>query len=817
MAKIQSVWAIDIGQAALKALKLVPGDEPDKVLAEAFDYIEYPKILSQPDAEPEELIREALTTFLGRNEVKGSKVAIAVSGQAGLVKFVKLPPVEKSRIPDVVKFEARQQIPFALEEVIWDYQKIGAADGVEEEDFEMVEVGLFAMKKDQINRAILPLKMAGVEVDFIQMAPIALYNYIAFDNPPPQEPGATDPTSYVLLDIGVDNTDLIITDGTRIWQRNVPIGGNHFTRALTKELKQTFAKAEHLKRNATKAQDPRAVFSAMRGVFTDFANEVNRSIGFYSSVNRGAKIAQIIGLGNGFKLPGLMKFLQQNVNHEVNRLERFEKLTGEEVISAPQFQENLSSFAVAYGLGLQGLGDARMRTNLLPPEVEQVRMIRRKKPWALAASTLLMVGFSALFASAWGALQKTKPLEAPAKDAKSVADEGNKYQTDFDTAKSEFTKIKGGGETLVDDSGDNDSWPALLQTALGALPNPAKELAESDPDFDPAAPINAPIIGMLRVHVDKLVPVYREDLATEWFDTIDNQWKETMHPVDREKGPSGAGWVIQLVGHHYNPSRNAKNLTQRQKERAEGPLKYLRDVVLPRFSAPAMRLFGINHATLTWYHADPQWTTQKGASGVAPPPLREKAVAKTEGGGGDAGGGDMASMMGKMGGAGMQKMGGGMSGPGGMMGGGGMGGAMKGGMGGMMGGMGGGASAKTNEKDMSYLTRTDFTIEFVWQPLKRAAAPKDEEEYRAKLVEIKKTLTDAEEKMKGSVKAGQVDEAALEKLSLEESTKALEKAIQKIGAEGNAPSGEQPAGVNPPAGTPTPDSNQGAAAAAPTP
>ena len=67
-----------------------------------------------------------------------------------------------------------------------------------------------------------------------------------------------------MLDIGADNTDLIITDGTRIWQRNVPIGGNHFTRALTKELKLTFAKAEHLKRNATKAPDPRAIFTAMR-------------------------------------------------------------------------------------------------------------------------------------------------------------------------------------------------------------------------------------------------------------------------------------------------------------------------------------------------------------------------------------------------------------------------------------------------------------------------------------------------------------------------------------------------------------------------
>ena len=804
MAKIQSVWAIDIGQAALKALKLVPGDEPGKVTAEAFDYVEYPKILSQPDAEPEELVREALSTFLERNVLKGSKVAIAVSGQAGLVKFVKLPPVEKSRIPDVVKFEARQQIPFALEEVIWDYQKIGETDGGEADDFEMVEIGLFAMKRDQINRAILPLKTAGIEVDFVQMAPIALYNFVAFDNPPPQENGPEQPTSYVVLDIGVDNTNLIITDGTRIWQRNVPIGGNHFTRALTKELKQTFAKAEHLKRNATKAQDPRAVFSAMRGVFSDFSNEVNRSIGFYSSVNREAKIAQIVGIGNGFKLPGLLKFIQQNVNFDVQRLEHFEKLSGEEVVNSPQFQENLSSFAVAYGLGLQGLGLAKLKTNLLPPEVEQVRMIRRKKPWALAASTLLMLGFSAMFASAWASLQKTKPLLGPAGDAKQVADQGTKYQSDFDSAKAEFNKIKGGGETLVDDSAETESWPALLQTTLGALPNPPVELAQKDPGFDPADPVNAPIIGMLRVHIDKFVPVFREDLGAEWYDTINNQWKETMHPLDRDKGPSGPGWVVQLVGHHFNPSKNfnpspSKNpksstdsqkdskesvgLTARQKIYAEGPLKYLRDVVMPRFSAPAMRLFGIHHATLTWYYSDAKWTTDKGAKGVPVPPLREKAVASAAGASSESQmqmqmqGGGTAGMMGKMGGGdGPGSLGGGMMG-------GGMGAASK--MRGGMAGMPGPPSGDSPEKKISYLTRTDFIIEFVWQPLKRAEAPKTEEEYTAKLDEIKKSLKDAEEKIKGSVQAGEVDESKLRDLSLNQSEKALEQAAQKLGAAGN--------------------------------
>ena len=304
MAKNQPVWAIDIGQAAVKALKLVPGDSPGQAMAEAFDYVEYPKILSQPDADPEELIREALTTFVGRNELKGSKVVIGVPGQSGLVKFIKLPPVEKKRIPDIVKFEARQQIPFALEEVIWDYQQIGGDDDEDGDDggFTMAEVGLFAMKRDQINRAILPFKVAGIEVDVVQMGPIALYNFAAFDLPKGE--GEDAKASTVLLDVGADNTDLIITDGVRIWQRNVPIGGNHFTRALTKELKLTFAKAEHLKRNATKAPDPRAVFTAMRGIFNDFSSEVSRSIGFYSSVNRTAKITKVIGLGNGFKLPG---------------------------------------------------------------------------------------------------------------------------------------------------------------------------------------------------------------------------------------------------------------------------------------------------------------------------------------------------------------------------------------------------------------------------------------------------------------------------------------------------------------------------------
>src|SRR5947209_6548006 len=172
------VWGIDLGLCALKAIRLQ--NTPEGVKATAFDYVEHPKILSQPDADPDQLTREALEKFLSRNTLRGDIVAISVPGQSGLARFVKLPPVEEKKIVDIVKFEAKQQIPFNLDEVVWDYQKIGA--GVVTDGFAMeTEIGLFAMKRDMVNRYLQHFQDVNVEVHVVQMAPLALCNFVAYD------------------------------------------------------------------------------------------------------------------------------------------------------------------------------------------------------------------------------------------------------------------------------------------------------------------------------------------------------------------------------------------------------------------------------------------------------------------------------------------------------------------------------------------------------------------------------------------------------------------------------------------------------------
>ncbi len=570
MAKSNAVWGIDIGQCALKALECRPHEKDDnRIVVESFDYIEYPKILSQPEAEPEELVREALELFLSRNDLTGKKVAISVAGQSGLARFIKLPPVESKKIPDIVKYEARQQIPFSLEDVVWDYQQL--TGGSEEDGFALEpEVGLFAMKRDQVARALEPLEAAGIEVDLIQLTPLAVYNYVCFDRLDdlqsrpydPQDP----PESTIVISLGTDTTDLVVTNGYRVWQRNIPIGGNHFTRMLSKELKLTFAKAEHLKRNATQADDPKAVFQAMRPVFSDLLAEIQRSLGYFTSIEKSAKFGNAIALGNAMKLPGLQRYLSQNLEQEVKPIEQFDRLSAGSSSGRAPFKENILSFAVAYGLCVQGLEKGELHTNLLPEEIVRSRLIRAKKPWVVAGIAALMVGITFNYFSHVSAWSETSTDAM--KQAETAADLAKRTSDGFKSTNAEirqqFETLKITGESLVSNVEGRLKWLELIKaigTALPRDPRPPEERKETAED----------ISARNELHIVSMVAQEYQDLGAEYFLLVKSNYDEE-HSTSVEEGtdvpapegsfsdeqpeasgdPTGKGWVIQLTGFHYH-------------------------------------------------------------------------------------------------------------------------------------------------------------------------------------------------------------------------------------------------------------------------
>lgn len=596
MAKTSSVWGLEIGQSALKALRCrLDGDQ---VVAEAFDYIEYPKILSQQDAEPEKMIREALQTFAGRNELKNATVALSVAGQNGLAKFFKPPPVELKKMADIVKYEARQQIPFDLRDVVWDYQLM--AGGMVEDGFALEsEVGLFAMKRDAVYRALKPLKEADIEIDLLQLAPLSIYNAIAYDRSLiAEDAGPYDsdhpPKSIVILAMGTDATDLIVTNGYRLWQRSMPLGGNHFTRQLTKDLKLTFAKAEHLKRNAMDADDPKLVFQAMRPVFNDLATEVQRSIGFFRSLHKKDEIGSILMLGNSVRLPGLPQYLSKTLSMDVTVVDSFQRLTGDDVLASPAFKDHSVSFAPVYGLCLQALQRSSIYTNLIPKELYSERLIRSKKPWAVAAAATLLFGMAGSLLPAGSNYKVVHPdlwssAVSSAESTKSASDseisEDNKLLAQMELLERIGQEVSGSRDRRL-------LWLELLSAISQALDRPA--------DFDPANlpdPKEVPLNERETIFVTKLDNKFSKNLGSY------KQRTEEMYEADKttrlellgllspeqgengdgddDSGPSGfsssfddddfgspvggsvgdvdadssseqAGWVVQIDGYHYH-------------------------------------------------------------------------------------------------------------------------------------------------------------------------------------------------------------------------------------------------------------------------
>jgi type IV pilus assembly protein PilM len=556
MASKQPVWGIDVGQCSLKAIKLQQNGDQVEMLT--CDVVEHDTILSQAEADATAMVIKAIATFAQRNDLKGSRVVISVPGQQTLTRFTKMPPVEEKKIPDMVQYEASQQIPFDMDEVVWDYQVF------KEKDSPDVEVGIFAIRKELIRNYIAYFTDAGIEPFIVQTSPMASYNTAKYESV------AAEGKAAVLLDMGALATDLIVIEGNRIWSRPVPIGGNRFTEALVAAFKISFRKAEKLKRTAATSKYARQVFQAMRPVFADLVSEIQRSIGFYTSTHREAHVTRVIGMGNAFLLPGLQKFLTQNLQIEVDRLTGFKKMIAPTNDRTPIFNANVMSFGVAYGLALQGMGLASVSSNLIPLETKKSLLWKKKQTWFYGAAACLALGAASIWVSnvmatnqinnMMGGLPSATPQsassvndamlkinsagsEAPVAKAAKIAGAAQKLQSAFGDVDRKATGDEAFLKTIAKLPQSNMLVPRIVETIHRAFGEAAPSLAaaKTPREYIEVAQ-QTPRVERKDVWIEDLVMVY------------DPKDPERFFSSDEKSSPlRSPGWYVRIVGCTTDP------------------------------------------------------------------------------------------------------------------------------------------------------------------------------------------------------------------------------------------------------------------------
>ncbi len=335
------------------------------------------------DADRSAYIVSTLGEMLAEHQIKSGPVLMSVSGQSVFSRFVKLPPVDEDKVAQIVAYEAQQNVPFPIEEVVWDYQLIGGTEGE-------LDVMLAAIKGDIISSLTETVEETGLFPDLVDVAPMALYNCYRYNYS-----DADDCT--LIIDMGARSTDLVFAEGNRVFSRSIPVAGNAITQQIMREFDLSFADAEDMKKahafvawggayESPSGEVAEKVSKSVRSVMTRLHAEVNRSINFYRGQQDGRAPQRILLTGGTSVIPYTDVFLKEKLKAEVEYLNPFMNVAVSDDITGEEIGRDAHMLGEVVGLALRRALTCPIEINLMPPRVVSEKKFRKKHPVLLAAA-----------------------------------------------------------------------------------------------------------------------------------------------------------------------------------------------------------------------------------------------------------------------------------------------------------------------------------------------------------------------------------------------------------------------------------------------
>ncbi|MDD5596602.1 MAG: pilus assembly protein PilM [Victivallaceae bacterium] len=403
MAKENRVLTIDIGSDCLKMAEFVYPPEGG-IKLEKFAFLEYDE--EYKDRELAEQFTHAYRKLLDGNEFLARKVRVAISGQSAFSRLSKLPPLggDVQHIEQIIEYEAKQTVPYAMEEVVWDYQLIIHKDEAEKADGETVETAspteemeaLFvAVKDDFVTELSEIIQDSDKEIVSIETAPIAFFNAAKANLP---DDGHCD----LLLNIGGRCSSLLFSDKGRIFTRTIPIAGASITQQISKEFDISLADAEELKcRHGFVAlggayEEPESEVAAViskiaRNVMTRLHGEINRSINVWRSQYKGNRPTRLF-LGGGSSLMAYTpRFFNEKLRIPVEYLNSFQIVTLGENINREELLDVAPMFSELTGMALREISAVPVEISLMPDVIKKHKALQKKKPYFYASAVSIIL------------------------------------------------------------------------------------------------------------------------------------------------------------------------------------------------------------------------------------------------------------------------------------------------------------------------------------------------------------------------------------------------------------------------------------------
>ena len=407
----------------------------------------------------------ALGEMMNELQIKRGRVNYAVSGQSVFARFVKLPSVGEEKIEKIISFEAQQNVPFPIDEVVWDYQLVGGGGD------EPIQVVLVAIKVDLLDEVNNAVEQTGLRASVVDAAPMALYN--AFRYSYSDLSGCS-----LLVDIGARTTNLLFIEPARVFSRSIPIGGSSITAAIAREFGEPFAAAESRKKRDgfvslggvyAEPTDPDVarVSKVVRSTMTRLHGELMRSISHYRGQQQGNPPERIFLCGGTAGMPYMREFFNEKLQLPVEFFNPLRNVAAAEPAPVAELARSEHLLGEVVGLALRSVSSCPMELNLLPRNVVRRQELERRQPFFIMAAAcfiLALLGWSAYYTRAAQVMRQSTRVLQQKIDTMRVA------ETRLDKLKKQAASLDSVATPLITVINDRNFWPEILEDLNARLP-----------------------------------------------------------------------------------------------------------------------------------------------------------------------------------------------------------------------------------------------------------------------------------------------------------------------------------------------------------
>ncbi|MEY2584243.1 MAG: type pilus assembly protein PilM, partial [Verrucomicrobiota bacterium] len=410
-------------------------------------------------------IAAALREMLAELGIKGGAVNYATAAQSVFARFVKLPAVEEEKIERIIAFEAQQNVPFPIDEVVWDYQLVGGGTD------EQIQVVLVAIKADLLEAVNATVESTGLRTSVVCVATMALYNAFRYNYS--DLAGCS-----LLVDIGARTTNLLFIEPGKIFSRSVAIGGASVSSAIAKEFNEPIVAAEYRKKQGgfvslggayADAADPEVarVSKIVRGTMTRLHAEMMRSISHYRAQQQGNAPDRLYLCGGSTSTPYMREFFQEKLQVPVEFFNPLRNVAVSESVDAAEVARSAHLLGELTGLALRRATTCPMELNLRPQSVVRRQEMERRRPFFVLAAACFVFGLLAWGVWFWRAAQVEDRATAKLQEK---VDGMRRIETQMNQVRKETTALDKESGPLVAAINERSFWPLVLEDLNARLP-----------------------------------------------------------------------------------------------------------------------------------------------------------------------------------------------------------------------------------------------------------------------------------------------------------------------------------------------------------